>query len=108
HRLEEGASLAEMLRAVRAAIAEAESAGLPWQAVIDSLRPVTPALWRSLSAAERRRFLVHLRPYWDVHRHRTPIEVWRAIEAREARGGLEVTGARLVTADLGRAEIAVT
>ncbi len=41
-----------------------------WRAVIDALRPSNQALWQSLSHPERRRFLSHLRPYWDCHRHR--------------------------------------
>jgi len=28
--------------------------------------------WGALCAADRRRFVQHLRPYWDVHRHRLP------------------------------------
>jgi uncharacterized NAD(P)/FAD-binding protein YdhS len=44
--------------------------GCDWRAVIDALRPNTQEIWGSLSATERRRFLRHLRPYWDSHRHR--------------------------------------
>ena len=50
----------------------AASHGLPWQAVMDAVRPQVQALWRGLPLAERRRFLRHLRPWWDVHRHRIP------------------------------------
>ena len=41
-----------------------------WRQVIDSLRPITPALWRRLETNERERFMRHLRPFWEVHRHR--------------------------------------
>jgi uncharacterized NAD(P)/FAD-binding protein YdhS len=59
-----------LLRLVRTQVEAAERAGSDWRAVIDSLRPFTQEIWRSLSFAERRRFLRHVRPYWDVHRHR--------------------------------------
>jgi uncharacterized NAD(P)/FAD-binding protein YdhS len=59
-----------LLRLIRAQVEAAERAGSSWRAVIDSLRPFTQELWRSLSFKERRRFLRHVRPYWDVHRHR--------------------------------------
>ncbi|MGD0570699.1 MAG: FAD/NAD(P)-binding protein [Candidatus Sulfotelmatobacter sp.] len=59
-----------LLRLIRTQVEAAEGAGSGWRAVIDSLRPFTQAIWRSLSLKERRRFLRHVRPYWDVHRHR--------------------------------------
>lgn len=49
--------------------------GYDWRAVIDSLRPQTQVLWRALTATEKKRFLRHLRPYWDSHRHRIAPEV---------------------------------
>jgi uncharacterized NAD(P)/FAD-binding protein YdhS len=66
----ERGSLTALLRRVRHEVREAEGRAADWRAVIDSLRPVTASLWRELSAADRARFLRHLRPYWDVHRHR--------------------------------------
>jgi uncharacterized NAD(P)/FAD-binding protein YdhS len=41
-----------------------------WREVIAAIRPITPTLWLRLPDKERRRFLRHLQPYWDVHRHR--------------------------------------
>ena len=41
-----------------------------WRSVIDALRPANQVLWKSLSLPEQRRFLRHLRPFWDLHRHR--------------------------------------
>ncbi|MGI4952172.1 MAG: FAD/NAD(P)-binding protein [Janthinobacterium lividum] len=63
-------SLTLLTRQVRRRIREAAAQGQDWRAVIDGLRPVTTALWHALPPAERSRFLRHLRPYWDVHRHR--------------------------------------
>ena len=63
-------SVRGLLRLIRTQVEAAESAGSGWRAVIDSLRPFTQEIWRSLSSKERRRFLRHVRPYWDVHRHR--------------------------------------
>ncbi|RST31850.1 hypothetical protein HMF7854_14145 [Sphingomonas ginkgonis] len=41
-----------------------------WRSCVDALRPHSHALWQSLSEADRRRFLRHARPWWDIHRHR--------------------------------------
>jgi uncharacterized NAD(P)/FAD-binding protein YdhS len=60
----------ELLRLIRLQAKATEARGSDWRAVIDSLRPVTQEIWRSLPRTEQRRFLRHLRTYWDVHRHR--------------------------------------
>jgi uncharacterized NAD(P)/FAD-binding protein YdhS len=70
----------------------------PWRAAIDSLRPHSHALWRGFSLAEKRRFLRHLRPWWDVHRHRIAPPVARRIEGLIARGRLEVLAGRIRSA----------
>jgi uncharacterized NAD(P)/FAD-binding protein YdhS len=48
-----------------------------------------------LPARERSRFLRHLRPYWDVHRHRTAPDVADAFEAMLADGVVQVRRGRL-------------
>lgn len=79
--------LGELVRAVRARE--------PWRASVDGLRPHSIALWRGLGETERRRFLRHLRPWWDVHRHRIAPPVAARIEAMRASGRLEVAAARV-------------
>jgi uncharacterized NAD(P)/FAD-binding protein YdhS len=66
----ERASLPALLRRLRGEIRAAAANAIGWRAVIDAMRPVTAELWRGLPRAERDRFLRHLRPYWDIHRHR--------------------------------------
>lgn len=64
-----------LMRLIREQVDMAAEAGVDWRAVINALRPVTSQIWRSLPDEERRRFMRHLRPYWDVHRHRVAPEV---------------------------------
>jgi uncharacterized NAD(P)/FAD-binding protein YdhS len=90
-----GASLVRLTQEVRRTVDRAERMGRGWRSVIDGLRPHTQRLWQDLSAEDRRRFLRHLRPWWDVHRHRAAPQVMaRVSEARE-RGQLAVTAARV-------------
>ena len=84
-------------RAVRREIARTVEAGGDWRAVIDALRPRTQAIWASLPVAERRRFLRHLRPYWDVHRHRAAPHVAALIQEMQRDGRLVVHAGRLVS-----------
>lgn len=66
-----------------------------WRHAVDELRPFTQGLWRSASLDERRRFLRHLRPWWDVHRHRLAPALHDRIQATIDRGQLEVIAAKL-------------
>ncbi|HEY0113361.1 MAG TPA: FAD-dependent oxidoreductase [Allosphingosinicella sp.] len=79
--------LAELVGAVRAR--------KPWRAAIDGLRPHSHDLWRGLSDSEKKRFLRHLRPWWDVHRHRIAPGVAKRIEAMRADRRLEVVAGRV-------------
>jgi uncharacterized NAD(P)/FAD-binding protein YdhS len=64
-----------LLRVIRSQVRAAAAQGINWRAVIDSLRPVTQEMWRSLPIEEQRRFVRHVRAYWDVHRHRVAPEI---------------------------------
>lgn len=80
------------------------AAGGDWRAVIDGLRPHTQRLWTALPDAERRRFLRHLRPYWEVHRHRLAPPVAARLQAALAGGRLRVLAARLQGIELTAAD----
>jgi len=91
-----GAPLTRLLRAVRA---RAETIG--WRTAVDELRPDTAALWQAATPAERARFLRHLRPWWDVHRHRVPPAIADRISGLRARGQLRLVAGTLVQAGAG-------
>ncbi len=65
-----------------------------WRAAVDELRPFTQGLWLSASVEERTRFMRHLRPWWDVHRHRLAPAVAAKIEAMRASGRLEIVAGK--------------
>ena len=84
-----------LLRLIRRQIELAQHQGNDWRAVIDSLRRQTPAIWHSLPRAEKRRFLRHLRPYWEVHRHRVAPEIADSLEQQIATGGIATHAGRV-------------
>jgi uncharacterized NAD(P)/FAD-binding protein YdhS len=69
-----------------------------WRVVIDSLRPHTPALWASLPAPERARFLRHARWAWERARHRMAPQVEQQVLALEREGRLRRLTGRVVGA----------
>ena len=70
-----------LVAAVRIACEMAEGGGTPWQAIINGLRPSVQNIWQALPSEEEVRFLRHLRPFWDAHRHRLPMDVHGRIRA---------------------------
>lgn len=65
-----------------------------WRRVMEGYRPITADLWRAATTAERARFLRHLRPWWDVHRHRIAPEIAAILETLMAQDRLTVIAAR--------------
>ena len=78
--------LSLLTAAVRIACETAEAHGTPWQSVINGLRPSIVEIWQRLPVPEQARFLRHLRPFWEAHRHRLPVEVHRRVQAELAAG----------------------
>jgi uncharacterized NAD(P)/FAD-binding protein YdhS len=101
-----GSALA-LFQAIRAQIRAAAARNIGWRAVIDSLRPITAALWRGLPLEERVRFLRHIRPFWDVHRHRMAPPAAELINRLRAEGRLRVMRGRVreVLRDAGGATV---
>jgi uncharacterized NAD(P)/FAD-binding protein YdhS len=101
-------SLRALVRWARAVVQAAVASGSCWQHALDALRPMLPSLWQALSAHDRRRFVRLLRPYWEVLRHRAPIDTLERAEARRARGELSVLAGRALDCSVGPAALEVT
>jgi uncharacterized NAD(P)/FAD-binding protein YdhS len=86
--------------------AEADRVG--WRGAVDRLRPVTQMMWSGADAVTRQRFLRHLRPFWDVHRHRLAPPVAARIETMVAEGRLRFCAGKLVAVRSEDDALAVT
>ncbi|MES2754533.1 MAG: FAD/NAD(P)-binding protein [Pseudomonadota bacterium] len=78
-----------------------------WRGAVDALRPYTQGIWAQASLPERSRFLRHLRPWWDVHRHRIAPEIGARIDRLSAAGRLTILSGKLTGASAGLGGIAV-
>jgi uncharacterized NAD(P)/FAD-binding protein YdhS len=67
-----------------------------WRQVVDIIRPITQTLWTGLSLMEQKRFLRHLRTYWDCHRHRLAPAVAEQFQAMRQSGQLQQHTGRVV------------
>ena len=80
---------------LRGQVRTAAAQGLPWQAVMEAIRPFGPRLWQTLSPADQRRFLRHVVRHWDVHRHRIAAPVDAMLTRLREAGRLMTHRARL-------------
>lgn len=75
--------------------ARRQSQDRDWRLTVDSLRPITQVLWASAPHETRARFLRHLRPYWDIHRHRLAPTIGVEIERLVASGQLSFVAGKV-------------
>ena len=76
-----------------------------WRRLIDALRPDIQGFWQRLDTTQRRRFLRHLRSYWDVHRHRIAPQLHEELQAMRDSGQLQIHAGRLLHAGLDRGKV---
>ncbi len=88
-------SLRSLLRNSRALARDVEQLGGDWREAVTFIRNIAPRLWERMPATEQRRFVRHLQPQWDVHRHRLPPELSRRVANLQAHGTLQVHAGRV-------------
>lgn len=94
-----GAPLSELLHWIRRLAKRCAAEGGDWRSAVDALRPHTRSFWQSMTPEQRRRFLRHARPWWDVHRHRMAPSVAELIGDLIAEGRLVILGGKVVATD---------
>jgi uncharacterized NAD(P)/FAD-binding protein YdhS len=87
--------IVQLSRALRRRIEEARERGEPWQPVFDELRNSVWRIWPRLQLADKRRFLRHLRTWYDAHRFRTPPQNAQIAAEAERAGMLAYAIGRL-------------
>jgi len=90
--------LSEAVYEFRREVARTAERGEPWQLAVDRVRQHSQSLWQHLPLEAQRRFLRHLRPWWDVHRHRMAPEIAARVRALMAEGRLRVLAGEIVSA----------
>ncbi len=101
-------STRKLMRSVRRLADRMQREGGDWREAVTFVRNIAPALWNRLPLRERRRFLRHVRPYWDVHRHRLPPQTLAQLEHLRARGNLRIHAGRLLAFDRVGDKVTVT
>jgi uncharacterized NAD(P)/FAD-binding protein YdhS len=93
--LKEVASMRRLLRAGRKLAREVEDAGGDWREAVTFMRNLGPQIWNGLPHAERARFVRHVQPHWDIHRHRLPPQLGGRLAHLRDSGRLRVNAGRV-------------
>ncbi|MBJ3786940.1 FAD/NAD(P)-binding protein [Devosia sediminis] len=91
-----GTSLTYLTAWFRDLVADTIAQGGDWRSVVDGLRPYNQRLWQSWPERERRQFLRHVRPWWNIHRHRLPPDLHQGLVGAIANGQVELVAAEFV------------
>lgn len=78
-----------------------------WAAIADQVRSQAQRIWTCWTDIERQRFLRHLKSYWEVIRHRTPITLHQEVKDAMTEGRLHLLAGRVagMSEELGQIKI---
>ena len=89
-------SVRSLVARTRGLVTRAAREGTDWRDVVAAIRVRVPEIWHRLGHRGRSRFLRHLQPYWDIHRHQLPPAVGAALQSLIDAGKLRIRAARIV------------
>jgi uncharacterized NAD(P)/FAD-binding protein YdhS len=93
-----------LVASIRACHRQHQQHGLDWRCLVDMVRSQVPMLWAALSDTSKQRFLRHVKPYWEIHRHRAPAEVLNLLSKANEEGRFRVLKGRLQDVSLKDAQ----
>jgi uncharacterized NAD(P)/FAD-binding protein YdhS/glyoxylase-like metal-dependent hydrolase (beta-lactamase superfamily II) len=88
-------NILKLFKLIRHEVKKGHALGYNWRSIIDSLCSITQQLWQKLPKTEQKRFLRHVTPYWDIHRHRMAPSVGEIIHAKLKSGQLTINAGRI-------------
>lgn len=98
-------TLRSLMRQVRDASMKLAAQGGDWRALMNVMRHQLPELWQQASKACRQRFIRHVLPYWNIHRHRVHQGLHDLLETLKAKKQLTVVSGRVEFAKMGEVAI---
>lgn len=87
--------IGELLASIRAYYHAHKNNGLDWRNLIDRIRHEVPQLWKTLNRVSKKRFIRHLKPYWEIHRHRAPEKILNIVKKAQQHGRFTVLKGRI-------------
>jgi uncharacterized NAD(P)/FAD-binding protein YdhS len=95
----------DMMKVVRSAARELMRQGGDWRGIINAVRPQLGDIWQRSSEYDKKQFLRHVLPYWNIHRHRVHQKLHDLLTTMRNDGGLEVLAGRIKSASGGEVRV---
>ncbi len=89
-------SLKQLTKRVRSMVESHLKTGGDWRSIVNGVRLHIPTLWENASEIEKKRFLRHVLPYWNIHRHRVHDEIANLLARLQAQQQLHILSGRVV------------
>ena len=83
----------------RDVVEEVHGRGGNWRSVVDALRPFNQRIWQNWSIASKKCFLEHVRPFWNIHRHRLPPELHARMKGAVKSGQVRLVAGKFIDLD---------
>ncbi|GAK33014.1 hypothetical protein AQ1_00896 [alpha proteobacterium Q-1] len=94
-----GLSINQVTRLVRTEARRLQDSGYGEQAIFRSLRKQARILWQNIDIKQQKRFLRHIKPYWDSFRHRMPTHLRKRLLKDMEKGNLRIERGRITGLD---------
>lgn len=94
-------NIKQLAKWLRKEIHQHEKQGGDWRSVITAVRGHIPNIWKAASLTDRKRFLRHVLPYWNVHRHRVHPAIAALLAELAAKKQLKILAGRVIGTDEG-------
>jgi uncharacterized NAD(P)/FAD-binding protein YdhS len=88
-------NLRAMVKAIRLESRKLMAQGGDWRAIINKLRAHLPGIWAKMDVSCKKRFIRHVLPYWNIHRHRVNEKISDVLAELRLYGQLEVIAGRV-------------
>lgn len=79
--------------------------GGDWRSIINALRVHIPTIWAKASSQDKKRFLRHVLPYWNIHRHRVHKKIADLLAEMCRDQRLQILSGRVLSVENGKARI---
>ncbi|MDC9826236.1 FAD/NAD(P)-binding protein [Devosia sp. ZB163] len=89
-------------------VAESAGRGSDWRGVVDALRPFNQRIWQAWSHDARVSFLEHIRPIWNIHRHRLPPDLHQRLADAVSTGQVQLIAGKFLDVRRDGSEVVAT
>jgi uncharacterized NAD(P)/FAD-binding protein YdhS len=94
-----------MMKTIRTEADKIMADGGDWRGIMHHMRHHLQIIWQNTDIKCQQRFLRHILPYWNIHRHRVHEKLAQLLTDMQTSNQLEVVAGRLLGAEAGGVKV---